>query len=116
LRFGERCPRCGYQETVNWRPRFIRTEDDIVEAENVPELAAKLTPGVPYIEGQWVYYMPRTRRWIYRCLKSVYEAEGRFPDHRRIKLGNESSSRRAVLIAFNRNLAKRSHQVGAADS
>jgi hypothetical protein len=86
----------------------LRTEDDIVEAENVPELAAKLTPGVPYIEGQWVYYMPRTRRWIYRCLKTVYEAEGKFPDHRGVALGDESAKgRRAMMLAFNRNLAKR---------
>jgi hypothetical protein len=107
MRFGEKCPNCGYQELKNWRPRFINTEIDIINYDEVPELTSKMVPNVPYIDGQWVYYMPKTRRYILRVLKPIFDAWGReWVDHRPYRMGLESG-RREMMKAFNRNLAKR---------
>lgn len=105
LRFSEKCPNCGRQEDINWRPRMMTIEQDIVEAENAPELANKLTPGgAALIEGQYVYYMTRTGVWIYRILKYEYDANGQ-SFKRRPKTGN-NSARASQLAALNRNISQ----------
>jgi hypothetical protein len=116
MRFGEKCPQCGLVEIHNWRPRFISTETDVIEAENIPELTEKLKPRIPFTEGQWVYYKTQPRKhgmtvWVYRVLKTIFNANGgKFPDHRNYKLGNPSG-RTAMMVAFNRNLSNREKQV-----
>ena len=106
MRFHERCPKCGHVETVNWRPRFMDVEQDIVEVEAIPELAARLTPGEPLVDGQWTYYMSRPRRWVARMLTVAFKADGKWRSRRPYLLGNESG-RRKMAQRYNQNRAGR---------
>jgi len=111
LRFGEKCPcGCGYTEEKNWRPRFVAIEQDCIEAENVPELAAKLTPNVLYEEGQWTYYMTRTHKWIYRMQTSAARADPKLFVRRGYKIGKEGGGFSKMMASFSRNVAARKHQ------
>jgi len=110
LRYFECCPNCGYREDKNWRPRFINIEEDVIEAEAVPELVAKMTHNIPYVEGEWAYYLPRTRRYVYRVQRAIFDAwGGKWMSRRAFKLGLKSG-RRSMQIKFNRRLANRQKQ------
>jgi hypothetical protein len=102
LRFCERCPNCGYQETINWRPRLMNLSHDLVEADNVPDLASKIAPGKMLIEGQWAFYRTKTGRWIYRMLASEFRTKGSFS--RKYNVGT-GSPRSAFMTAANRRAA-----------
>lgn len=79
---------------------------DMLEAENVPELASRLPAGKTLTEGQWAYYRTRTGKWIYRMLASELKADGKWYTKRPYKLGN-GSPRALQMAAFNRNLPGR---------
>ena len=109
MRFHERCPKCGFLEEQNWRPRFMDTQTDVIEAGEVPELAAKLCPNIPFEDGQWTYYLTRTRKWIYRTQAHIARVDPKIFTRRSARLGNPSG-RRAMMAKFNRNLAARKKQ------
>jgi hypothetical protein len=94
-------------------------EQDVVEPENVPELVAKLVPGIPLTEGQWTYYMPRSRKWVYRMLTAVFKAGGgKFSGWSRRSghkigsglVGHGTSGNRRRQLGINRRLLDRTKQ------
>lgn len=99
MRFGEKCPQCGHPEWVNWRRTWFDEEVDIVEAENVPELAAKLRTSALHVleEGQWTYYLTRTAKFVKRILTAEYRARGG---------GEAPSTRRRDLADLRRTLLR----------
>jgi hypothetical protein len=79
MRFGEKCPNCGYEERENWRPKPFMGEIDIIEAD---ETSIRLEPGEVKVIGQWVYHRTKTGKWVERMLKTTWESWGcsfRFP-------------------------------------
>jgi hypothetical protein len=90
----------------------MNIDTDMIEAAEVPELVSKMVPGIPYEDGEWTYYLTRTRKWIYRALTIVAQvcvSPGGDFVHRKIALGN-SSGRRQMMVAFNRRLAAKRKQ------
>ena len=112
MRFGESCPSCGFTENVNWRPAFGPSglEIDVTEPENVPELIAQITPGIPLVEGQWTYYLPKSRRWVKRVLTIIYKAEGKWPRASRFqrlgKLDSKAAAKRRLLAKIGSQSSK----------
>lgn len=104
MRYLEACPTCGYQERVNWRPRYMDIDMDIIEYIEVQDAAlSSLKPGESIAIGQWAYYLTKTGKWLYRMLAS--EAKNRGFGHRDYKLGVSGSQRKKMQAAVNRRLA-----------
>ena len=106
MRFLEKCPGCGLQEQLNWRPRIMDVDQDIIEAENAsPELLAALTAQNPLFDGQWVYYLTRTGRWIYRLQIALYRANGN--SFKRPPSTKNESARSQQLKVLNRIIGQK---------
>ena len=79
MRFLEKCEACDHQEQLNWRPRIMDVDQDIIEAENAPALRDRIIQkgnGGFLFEGQWVYHLTKTHRWIERMQIALYRANG----------------------------------------
>jgi hypothetical protein len=74
MRFGEKCPCCGYTEEENWRPVLNKIQVDLIEPE---ESKIKIEAGQTKIIGQWVYYRTKTGKWLKRMLVPVWESWGK---------------------------------------
>ena len=95
-------------EFVNWRPRFMDTETDFVEAENVPDLIKRLnlTPG-KVVEDEndiWAYRLGMTGIMVGRMLKTIYRARGKW--RRPEKIGKNVGHRRFMEIFNNKRAVK----------
>ena len=85
-------------------------DSDVLEAENDPELARRILEKGNHrilIEGQYVYHLTRTRRWIERLLLPIYRANGN-SFKRPPKTGNESP-RAQQLKVLNRLIGAKNH-------
>lgn len=104
MRYLEQCPCCQYQEKVNWRPRFMNVDHDMVEFAELPvtHAAASLKNGESVVDGQWAYYRTRTGRWVYRMQASAFENLDSFRHRTKIGEGHFASQ---YMKQFNRNLA-----------
>jgi regulator of protease activity HflC (stomatin/prohibitin superfamily) len=110
MRFLEKCPQCGFQEQVNWRPSMMSIEQDITEAENIPELATRLVlkkmdkkePVI--VDGTWAYKLTRPGRYVVRVPIAIYKANGN-SFKRAAKTGN-NSVRAKQLASMNANMGK----------
>lgn len=78
MRLGEYCPHCGFEETYNWRARFLDVEADLIEYDHAPEQLRSMRPGeTRLIEGdQWAYHRTKTGKWIIRKLAFLARVEG----------------------------------------
>ena len=108
MRFHERCPKCGYTEEKNWRPRLMDIECDIIEADEIPDLKKRLLEENPLVEHGFAYHLTKSQKWIERLLETIWKARGcrftRYPNQ------YARSARARQISTVNVNLAARRKQ------